>query len=119
MRKLLLTICVFFGLCLAMDAQQMEGQKEMEEMTLSEVSSLYQIQPRKWKSVHDPSVVWDAATQTFYIYGSHYYGVNEIGSESSLTIDKADLIAGEPYDLVLYLTDSNDTYSAFVQIIKE
>lgn len=43
----------------------------------------------------------------------------EIGSESSLTIDKADLIAGEPYDLVLYLTDSNGTYSAFVQIIKE
>ena len=72
MRKLLLTICVFFGLCLAMDAQQMEGQKEMEEMTLSEVSSLYQIQPRKCNSVHDTSVVWDSATQTFYIYGSHY-----------------------------------------------
>ncbi|MBO4606590.1 MAG: glycoside hydrolase family 43 protein [Prevotella sp.] len=75
MRKLLLTICVFFGLCLTMGAQQMEGQKEMVEMSLSEVSSLYQIQSRKWKSVHDPSVVWDAATQTLYIYGSHYYGV--------------------------------------------
>lgn len=47
----------------------------MVEMSLSEVSSLYQIQSRKWKSVHDPSVVWDAATQTLYIYGSHYYGV--------------------------------------------
>ena len=47
----------------------------MVELTATELNSLYQTTSRNWKSVHDPSVVWDEATETFYIYGSHYYGV--------------------------------------------
>lgn len=70
MKKLLLTISMVFGLCMALNAQS-----EMKELTTTELNTLYKTQSRNWKSVHDPSVVWDAATQTFYIYGSHYYGV--------------------------------------------
>ena len=40
---------------------------------------------------------------------------------NELTIDVSNdyFVAGVPYDLVLYLTNSNGTYSYFVQIIKE
>ena len=76
MQKTLLTIIALFGLSMTIFAQdETEGQTEMRELTTTELNSLYQTQTRSWKSVHDPSVVWDAATQTFYIYGSHYYGV--------------------------------------------
>jgi len=67
MNKLLLTkllICVF---CASVSAQTQIATKDL--------SSLYKNVTRGWKSVHDPSVVWDTKTQTFYIYGSHYYGV--------------------------------------------
>ena len=103
MKKFLLTICGLFGLSLAMIAQNIKEQKEMQELTLSEVSSLYQLQPRKWKSVHDPSVVWDAATQTFYIYGSHYYGVKTKDFKTYSDITR--------YYKGSY--ESNDAYKAF------
>ena len=47
---------------------------EFTELTTDELASLYKLTPRKWASIHDPSVVWDSKTQTFYIYGSHYAG---------------------------------------------
>lgn len=44
------------------------------QLTTSELSSLYKTQTRSGISIHDPSVVWDSQTQSFYIYGSHYAG---------------------------------------------
>ena len=76
MKKTLLTIIVSFGLSMVSVAQEsVGGQEQMVELTATELNSLYQTTSRNWKSVHDPSVVWDEATETFYIYGSHYYGV--------------------------------------------
>ena len=65
MRKLLLTLTAAIS-CVAVQAQT--------SLTTSDVKSLYKTQARQWTSIHDPSVVWDASSQTFYIYGSHYYG---------------------------------------------
>ena len=70
MLRLTLTILAFFGLHMTLNAQS-----DMHLLTLSDLNSLYKTQVRNWESVHDPSVVWDATTQTFYIYGSHYFGV--------------------------------------------
>ena len=70
MKRLLLTILTSVGLCTTSYAQT-----SMTELTTNDLTSLYKSQSRGSKSVHDPSVVWNAATQTFYIYGSHYYGV--------------------------------------------
>ncbi len=76
MKKTLLTIIMSFGLSMVSVAQEsVGGQEQMVELTATELNSLYQTTSRNWKSVHDPSVVWDEATETFYIYGSHYYGV--------------------------------------------
>lgn len=66
MRKLLLTTIALLWVCCGY---------AQTAVTTTELSSLYKLQSRAWKSVHDPSVVWDASSQTFYIYGSHYYGV--------------------------------------------
>ena len=82
MKQLTLTIVAFFGLCIAIKAQS-----DMTELTLTDLTSLYKTQERNWKSIHDPSVVWDASTQTFYIYGSHYEGAQtkDFKSYSSIT----------------------------------
>lgn len=78
MRKLLLTLTAAIS-CMAVQAQT--------SLTTSEVKSLYKTQARKWTSIHDPSVVWDASSQSFYIYGSHYYGAKtkDFQSYTSLT----------------------------------
>lgn len=70
MKKFLLTILAFAISWFAVDAQT-----EKTELTTTDLNTLYKTQSRGWASVHDPSVVWDATSQTFYIYGSHYYGV--------------------------------------------
>lgn len=70
MNKLLLTVFLSMVISVSIQAQNVKTQ-----LTTTELTSLYQQQTRGWKSVHDPSVVWDAPSQTFYIYGSHYYGV--------------------------------------------
>jgi arabinan endo-1,5-alpha-L-arabinosidase len=46
----------------------------MTEVTTNELSDLYKSTSFSQISVHDPSVVWDATTGYFYIYGSHYFG---------------------------------------------
>ena len=51
-----------------------KAQEEMTEVTTAEMASLYKSTSFRQISVHDPSVVWDDATGTFYIYGSHYFG---------------------------------------------
>ena len=51
-----------------------KAQEEMTEVTTAELASLYKSTSFRQISVHDPSVVWDDATGTFYIYGSHYFG---------------------------------------------
>ena len=66
MRKPLLTFAAFLGL-----ASMAMGQTQI---ATSELSSLYKAEKRGQTSIHDPSVVWDTNTQTFYIYGSHYWG---------------------------------------------
>lgn len=65
MKRLLLTIVTLLGLCAA---------QAQTELTTSDLTSLYKTQSRKWTSIHDPSVVWDPASQYFYIFGSHYAG---------------------------------------------
>ena len=82
MKKFLFPILMYFGLCMTINAQS-----DMIELTLAELNSLYQIQSRDWKSVHDPSLVWDATSQTFYIYGSHYEGAQtkDFKTYSSIT----------------------------------
>ena len=58
------------------------------ELTTDDFSSLYKLSPRKWTSIHDPSVVWDSNTQMFYIYGSHYAGVKTKDFSSYTSISK-------------------------------
>ena len=70
MKKHLLTILTLLGFGAATYAQT-----EQTELSTSELTALYKTQSRNWGSIHDPSVVWDSNTQTFYIYGSHYAGV--------------------------------------------
>lgn len=69
MKKFTLTILMLFGLSILVKAQN-----DMTELSLADLNALYKTQVRDWRSIHDPSVVWDAATQNFYIYGSHYVG---------------------------------------------
>ncbi|MCH5175456.1 MAG: family 43 glycosylhydrolase [Prevotellaceae bacterium] len=65
-KLLLLTLLALFGFGAKSHAQT--------ALTTSDLTSLYKLSSRKWTSIHDPSVVWDANTQMFYIYGSHYAG---------------------------------------------
>jgi len=95
MKKYLLAIFVCFELCLVMEAQS-----DMTELTLTDMNALYKTQSRSWKSIHDPSVVWDASTQTYYIYGSHYEGAQtkDFKSYSSITrYYKGGYDSGEAY----------------------
>ena len=66
MKRILLT---FAALALAVCSSVAQTQ-----LATDELSSLYQTKARNWASIHDPSVVWDSQTKTFYIYGSHYAG---------------------------------------------
>lgn len=65
MRKLL------FLLFLTNTALFVNAQTKVET---SELTDLYKSTTSKQISIHDPSVVYDANTQYFYIYGSHYFG---------------------------------------------
>lgn len=65
MKKLLLTVIAMLGIA-SVSAQT--------ELTTADLTSLYKTQTRGWTSIHDPSVVWDTSTQTYYIFGSHYAG---------------------------------------------
>lgn len=95
MKKYLLAILVCFGLCVVIEAQS-----NMTELTLTDLNALYKTQSRSWQSIHDPSVVWDASTQSFYIYGSHYVGAQtkDFKSYSSITrYYKGGYDSGEAY----------------------
>lgn len=83
MKKLLLTIlsCVAVAVC-------GYAQTEMVELKTTDLTSLYKAQSRNWASIHDPSVVWNSATQTFYIYGSHYAGVQTKDFKSYTSISR-------------------------------
>lgn len=63
------------------------GAQSQTVLSTAEIKSLYKTQARQWTSIHDPSVVWDSSTKTFYIYGSHYYGAKtkDFKSYSPLT----------------------------------
>lgn len=41
------------------------------EITSTQAAGYYKNHTKKWVTCHDPSVVWDDATQKFYIFGSH------------------------------------------------
>ena len=41
------------------------------EITSSQAEGYYKNHTKKWVTCHDPSVVWDDATQKYYIFGSH------------------------------------------------
>lgn len=41
------------------------------EITSAQASGYYKSHTKKWVTCHDPSVVWDHATQRYYIFGSH------------------------------------------------
>jgi len=62
------------ALFLTVSAKAQTEGTDMTEVTTTELSDLYKSKSFSQVSVHDPSVVWDSATQYFYIYGSHYYG---------------------------------------------
>lgn len=66
MKKTLLTLILLLSLCTAY------GQTQL---STAELATLFQLQERKWVSLHDPSVVWNPSDQHFYIYGSHYTAV--------------------------------------------
>ena len=44
------------------------------EVTVNEAKSLYKKTSKRWISIHDPSVVYEKATQRYYIFGSHKAG---------------------------------------------
>ena len=62
------------------------SEEASTEMTSSELTSLYKTQSRSFVSIHDPSVVWDASSETFYIYGSHYAGAKTKNFQSYTSI---------------------------------
>lgn len=66
MKHFLLPLFLCIGLHVSTYAQT--------ELTTTELTSLYKTTSRAWRSIHDPSVVWDSSSQMFYIYGSHYAG---------------------------------------------
>lgn len=41
------------------------------EITSVQAGSYYKSHTKRWVTCHDPSVVWDHATQKYYIFGSH------------------------------------------------
>ena len=88
MRKLLLTLSLsVLAASSAMAQTEMTSSEEAStEMTSSELTSLYKTQSRSFVSIHDPSVVWDASSETFYIYGSHYAGAKTKNFQSYTSI---------------------------------
>lgn len=66
MKKVIFAFLAAFAVTTSMNAQV--------ELSTTDLTSLYKTSARSWKSIHDPSVVWDSKTQYFYIYGSHYAG---------------------------------------------
>lgn len=46
------------------------------QLTTEELSGYYKSTSHGTTSIHDPSVVWDNSSKSFYIYGSHYVGAN-------------------------------------------
>lgn len=67
MRQFCLTIILLL-LSLTVNAQV--------ELQTSDLTGTYKYTVRNVKGygIHDPSVIWDPATQYFYVYGSHYSG---------------------------------------------
>lgn len=51
-----------------------QEKKEMIELTTQELTELYKDVRYNNQSVHDPSVVWDEKSGSYYLYGSHYIG---------------------------------------------
>lgn len=94
MKKLLLTLSLLV-LAVTMMAQT--------ELTTAELTSLYKTQSRGATSIHDPSVVWDATSETFYIYGSHYAGAKTKNFKSYTPI----------YNYYKNHYNSADAYKAF------
>ena len=58
----------------AVSAQSDVAEKAQLSTTDLTSTYAYKAENRNWTSIHDPSVVWDPATQFYYIYGSHYAG---------------------------------------------
>lgn len=46
------------------------------QLATEELSGYYKNAAHGTRSIHDPSVVWDNSSKSFYIYGSHYVGAN-------------------------------------------
>lgn len=44
------------------------------QIPTADLANLYKSTTSRQISVHDPSVVWDANSKQFYIFGSHYFG---------------------------------------------
>lgn len=68
MKRLLLTILSLISAVLTTSAQT--------ELQTSELTTTYKYSTSAINGfgIHDPSVVWDSNTQSFYVYGSHYVG---------------------------------------------
>ena len=74
MRKPLLTFLAMLLFSVAVSAQSDVAEKAQLSTTDLTSTYAYKAENRNWTSIHDPSVVWDPATQFYYIYGSHYAG---------------------------------------------
>ncbi len=74
MRKPLLTFLAMLLFSVAVFAQSDVAEKTQLSTTDLTSTYAYKSESRNWASIHDPSVVWDPATQYYYIYGSHYAG---------------------------------------------
>lgn len=70
------------------------------EMSITDLTNLYKTSSRSWKSIHDPSVVWDSKTQSFYIYGSHYAGAKTKDFKTYTSISR-------------YYSGSYDSFNAY------
>ena len=71
MRRLLSFLMASTMLTGILSAQTVQTKLETTDLTNT---YKYSTSSLVAKGIHDPSVVWDSPTQTFYVYGSHYAG---------------------------------------------
>ena len=65
-----MSIMLLMGLCVS---TFISAQTKLETSALTSTYK-YSTSTVSPYGIHDPSVVWDSNTQTFYVYGSHYAG---------------------------------------------
>ncbi len=90
----------------------LSAQTEMTELTTSQLTGTYKYSTSNISpyGIHDPSVVWDSETQTFYVYGSHYASATTTNLRN--WTENARYYVGDLYDNVW--TGEYNTYKAFL-----